>query len=221
MNCGKCGQQIEGDSKFCRHCGSVLADAAGAASDGSTPLSPLSPAGAASDKGVDAYRDPKHEQDVWTGRPSGRAYYGTWALWALGSAVVLAAAWNWASDESLVLVKIVLAIVLLIGLFILGRVGCLVFGNHYHLTTQRLFVRRGILSRTMDQTELVRVDDVRLRQGLLDRMLNTGDVEILGSDATDQILFLRSISAPNELTELVRLHVRGVRSKGTLFVEQV
>jgi hypothetical protein len=69
--------------------------------------------------------------------------------------------------------------------------------------------------------ELVRVDDVRLRQGIIDRLVNTGDIEIIGSDATDEKLVLHSVFAPAEIAEHVRRYVRAVRGKGMLFVENV
>jgi len=69
--------------------------------------------------------------------------------------------------------------------------------------------------------ELVRVEDVRLRQGVIDRLVNTGDIEIISSDETDNKLVLQSVCTPAEVAEHVRRNVRGARGKGTLFVENV
>jgi hypothetical protein len=67
----------------------------------------------------------------------------------------------------------------------------------------------------------VRVDDVRVRQGIVDRLVNTGDVEIIGSDKTDDTVWLENVSAPSEVAESLRRNVRAARGKGTLFVENV
>lgn len=219
MNCQKCDTTIEDDSRFCRHCGKEIHQSA----DEATPLEMFKAAASIKDapeKAKDVYSNPKCEKQVWEGRPAWRSYYGAWALWALLSAAVLGAAYKWKASGSLA--------VNLAWLFTLGscvalfvREALFVLGLRYRLTTQRLFVHRGIITRVTDQMELMRVDDVRLRQGVVDRLVNTGDVEIMGTDETDETVMLRSVSAPAEIAEALRLHVRGVRDKRTLMVEQI
>lgn len=104
---------------------------------------------------------------------------------------------------------------------ILVRDALVVYGVAYQLTTQRLFIHRGVLARVTDQMELLRVDDVRIMQSVIDRIVNTGSLELFSSDESDDNVTLRSISAPMEVAEALRLHVRGARSKGTLAVERV
>ena len=53
---------------------------------------------------------------------------------------------------------------------------------HYRLTTHRLVIERGILSRTDDRILLVDIDDITVRQGLIDRMLDIGTVVLNTSD---------------------------------------
>jgi hypothetical protein len=104
MNCPKCHFTVEADSRFCKYCGASLA--AGAAAATTEPITPsnrgpASPSGAESTKADpfsaaaketkpgDLHRDPAMEKDVWQGRPSWRAYYGTWFIWLVGVIVVL------------------------------------------------------------------------------------------------------------------------------------
>ena len=224
MICPKYKITIDDDSAFCKHCGATLPGAGqtpepSPAERLSSPTGgPLSP-GDASGK-EDVYRDPKFEKHIWQGRPAWRSYYGLWALWALASAVILGAAYKWKESGS---AAVWLAWFVVVGtaVAILVREALFVLSLSYRLTTQRLFIRRGIIRRVTDQMELVRIDDVRLKQGLIDRLVNTGDVEVMGTDQTDQALMLESIVGPQEIVEALRLHVRGARSKGTLQVEQV
>ena len=219
MNCSKCDRPIEDDSRYCRHCGtatirqpdeeeavSKLRDAAAQPSDGR--------------RAADVDRDPTHERQVWQGRPAWRSFWGFWMLWLVVSTICLILSYKWAGTESW-LFKIVLLLVAGAAVGILVGELLWVLGRRYRLTTQRLFVYRGILTRVTDQMELIRVDDVRLRQGIIDRIVNTGDVEVLGTDETDQDVTLESVGAPAEVAESLRLHVRGVRSKGTLLVENI
>lgn len=214
MNCPQCRRSIEDDSRFCRHCGerfeprrqgpreSVASSARRAVSD--------------RDDGDDGER----ERNIWRGRPSWRAHYGHWiiavALWIV--LVVLVYRWTLPASS---LRTWVWAVVGATAVALLVRELLVVFGQRYRLTNIRLFVDRGILTRTTDQTELLRVDDVRIRQGLFDRLVNTGTVEVLGSDTTDEIIVLQSIDRPAEVAESLLRHVRAIRAKQTLFVEHV
>ena len=221
MTCVKCHAEIEADSKFCKSCGAPINDVAAAHAASAPPATADSnPLTAGAIRASDPYRDPALEKQIWQGRPAWRAYYGVWLLWLLGSIGVLYAALKWTIAGSTWRTTAWL----LIGasaLALLVREGLTIFSRRYRLTTQRLFLHRGILTQTTDQLELVRVEDVRLRQGVMDRIVNTGNIEIISSDETDNRLVLQSVSAPAEVAEHVRRNVRGARGKGALFVENV
>ncbi len=222
MICAKCRATIEDDSKFCKICGAPCERPTFA-----TPPSTTAPteaagvmtAAAGSPRAADAYRDPALEKQVWEGRPAWRAYYGIWAAWVIGSILLFLLAHQWQAGPT-----IHTAIWLLVGatgLALLVREALVILGQRYRLTTQRLFLHRGLLTQVTDQLELVRVDDVRLRQGIVDRLVNTGDIEIISSDQTDEKLTLQSVFSPAEVAEHVRRNVRSARGKGSLFVENV
>ncbi len=213
MTCPKCQAAIDDDSRFCKRCG-VSVQATTRGSDSSA-------AGSAEPKITsDSYRDPAMEKEVWEGRPSWRAHYGLWGLLIGGCIAALIMGYRWTQPGSSIRTFVWL-LVLAASAGLLVREALIVFGNFYRLTTQRLFWNSGVLTRVTEQVELVRVDDVRICQGVIDRVVNTGDVEIIGSDATDGRLVLESVSSPTEVAEQVRRHVRAARGKGTLFVEQV
>ncbi|MCG8407324.1 MAG: zinc ribbon domain-containing protein [Phycisphaerales bacterium] len=205
MKCSHCDQSIAQDSRFCKYCGAKTLPAA--------PPSDAKP-------GPDVHGDPKHEKAVWQGRPAWRAFSGAWLLWLTFSVACLFVAYQYSGADS--------ALVTVVWLFaggaaaaLLVREALVVYGLRYQLTTQRLFVHRGILTRVTDQLELLRIDDVRLRQGVVDRLVNTGHLDIFGTDETDDALTLTSIPTPADVAESLRLHVHAVRSKGALAVERI
>ena len=67
----------------------------------------------------------------------------------------------------------------------------------------------------------MRIDDIRLCQGVVDRIVNTGTIEIMGTDETDEDATLESIANPAKIAESLRLHIRGVRNTNTLRVENI
>lgn len=166
----------------------------------------------------DVHHDPAQEMPIWHGRPAWRAFSPAWAIWLAGSAALLYASSKYGGGP---LVQVVWVFIAgsATGLFV--RDALIVYGRRYHLTTQRLFVHRGILVRVSDQMELIRVDDVRQSQSILDRLLNTGQLEIFSTDETDETIRLRSIVDPETVAEAIRLNVRGVRSKGSIAIERI
>jgi len=93
--------------------------------------------------------------------------------------------------------------------------------TRYRLTTHRLFKESGILSRAMNEIELVRVDDVAVRQNIIQRIFNVGVVTVIAPhDQTEPRLELVGIENPIEVKEMIRTHVR-LRRKGSLNVENI
>lgn len=74
----------------------------------------------------------------------------------------------------------------------------------YALTSERLKIVRGLLSRRVENYELIRIQDIDLKQGVGERMLNIGDIEIRGHDASEPEVVLRNIPNPEEVYEILR-----------------
>lgn len=215
--CHACGKRIHPESRFCRHCGGKVGEAAAAGVDDSTePLKRL--AEGKPDAPGDVHHDPNCEVAIWQGRPAWRAFGGAWAAWFALAIMLLYAASRFGGGPFVQAVWLIVGGGA-VGLFV--RDALVVYGLRYHLTTQRLFVHRGILTRVTDQMELIRVDDVRQTQGVIDRILNTGSLQVFSTDETDESVTLRSITAPANVAEQIRLHTRGVRSKGSIAIERI
>jgi uncharacterized membrane protein YdbT with pleckstrin-like domain len=115
---------------------------------------------------------------------------------------------------------ILAAIFCLSGVLVLGGTFIRILATKYRLTSQRLFIARGILSQRTDQTELIRVDDVRLFKTFFGRLLNVGTITILTTDATDREVKMEGISEPEHVAEAVRSRMRALRGK-SLYVENL
>jgi len=93
--------------------------------------------------------------------------------------------------------------------------------TRYRLTTHRIFKETGILSRDLNEIELVRVDDVAVHQNVIQRIFNVGVVTVIAPhDQTEPRLELVGIENPIEVKEMIRNHVR-LRRKGSLNVENI
>jgi len=79
-------------------------------------------------------------------------------------------------------------------IFTLG-IGALFFwvksiSTHYLITTQRIVVESGVLSKRTDTLELYLIDDVELEKPIGQRLMGTGNVLLLTQDITNKRLHL-------------------------------
>lgn len=81
------------------------------------------------------------------------------------------------------------------------------------VTSQRLRVVRGILSRSTEEVELTRVRDVSYEQSLAQRALGIGTVTVVGTDATTPMVVLHDIEEPEAVKELIRQAVQEQRRR--------
>ena len=72
------------------------------------------------------------------------------------------------------------------------------------LTSERLIIVRGLLSRDVENFELIRFQDIDYKQGVHERALGIGDITIRGHDASDPKIVLRNVKGPEEVYEMLR-----------------
>jgi uncharacterized membrane protein YdbT with pleckstrin-like domain len=108
---------------------------------------------------------------IFEGRPSWRSILGFYVLGLLAAGAAFAIGLL-AADAGIGAAAggAVLLIVLIWGY--LKR-----FHTRYAITNRRLHIRRGILSRDIEETRLERVQDVKVSQGLGQRILGVGTVD--------------------------------------------
>jgi len=74
----------------------------------------------------------------------------------------------------------------------------------YVITTERLKVISGMVSRGIENFELIRIQDIDFKQNVGERILGLGDITIRGHDPSDPIITLRNVPKPEEVYELLR-----------------
>lgn len=164
------------------------------------------------------------ELDLWSGRTHWMHFIKRISLWLLACIALAALLFTFTGEDKTMTFGTAFLIWVLVfivsGAVVLGKVILVVWGTRYRLTTQRLFIEKGILSKTIDQTELIRIDDVRLYKSLTDRVFGLGTVSLVSSDATHGELLIPGIRKPETMAESIRTRMHVLRKK-SLFVEQL
>jgi uncharacterized membrane protein YdbT with pleckstrin-like domain len=142
------------------------------------------------------------EEVLYDGHPSWRSTLGFYILGFLGAvaAGVLAGV---LVDTGVGVIVVVAALLVVLAAGLVRRVG-----THYIVTTQRLRIRRGILSRHVQQTQLERVQNVNTRQSLLERILRVGTVDFDTAGTEDSDFTFHGIASPDAVVAAVDRAVR-------------
>ncbi len=83
----------------------------------------------------------------------------------------------------------------------------------YELTSQRLRIRAGILSKKVDELELFRVRDYTMEQPFLLRLVGLGNMTLITSDATSPTVVMRAIPGIEVVREMLRTAVQNERDR--------
>ena len=86
--------------------------------------------------------------------------------------------------------------------------------TRYKVTSRRIEIERGILSRTVRSLELRRVLDVGYRQTLLDRITGDGRIEVVSTDQSDPKLEIFGLPESRRIFEQLRDAVEQARLRG-------
>lgn len=123
------------------------------------------------------------EEHVWSGSPSQVLNFSTFLICGLASlTIVLAivaipyAIWRWLAVKNI----------------------------KYELTSQRLKVHTGVLSKKVDELELYRVKDSSFEQSFFRRLFGVGDVLLMSSDSTSPSTTINAIKNARALREQIR-----------------
>jgi uncharacterized membrane protein YdbT with pleckstrin-like domain len=73
----------------------------------------------------------------------------------------------------------------------------------YTITNQRLRIKRGILSKKVQQTRIDRVQNVNTDQSVLERVLRVGTVDFDTAGTDDSDFTFRGVSGPSRVVEAV------------------
>jgi uncharacterized membrane protein YdbT with pleckstrin-like domain len=124
------------------------------------------------------------EQVIFEGHPSWRAILGFYLKGLLVAVIlgVIAKLFDAGSATVFLIVLAVIALTVLIGF--IKRVA-----TTYTITDRRLNIKRGLISREIQETRLERVQNVNYRQSVYQRVMQIGDVDF-DTAATDDYNFV-------------------------------
>jgi uncharacterized membrane protein YdbT with pleckstrin-like domain len=123
------------------------------------------------------------EQVIFEGHPSWRAILGFYLKGIVIAFVIGVIVKLLSSDGSAVAaVVVIIAVTVLVGF--IKRVA-----TTYTITNRRLNIKRGIISREIQETRLERVQNVNYRQSVYQRLMQIGDVDF-DTAATDDYNFV-------------------------------
>jgi uncharacterized membrane protein YdbT with pleckstrin-like domain len=78
----------------------------------------------------------------------------------------------------------------------------------YSITSQRLTINKGLLSRDLHETRIDRVQNVNYRQSLLERMLGIGDVDFDTAGGDDYDFSFLGVADPHGIVRTVDRAIR-------------
>jgi uncharacterized membrane protein YdbT with pleckstrin-like domain len=101
---------------------------------------------------------------------------------------------------------------------------------HYRLTTHRLVLQKGILNRTDERVLLVDIDDITVRQGMIERMFDLGTILLRTSDETAKeqapdpnvrgkgLIRMEGIESPRQVGDLIDESRRAERTRRGVYM---
>lgn len=149
--------------------------------------------------------DPEPGEEVFFhGHPSWRSmltFHMKGLLAAIGAGVIagiVTAIANGSVDVPAVIIAVVVVFLLMVLVGFVRRLS-----TTYTITSRRLTIESGVLSRDLHQTRLARVQNVNLRQNVLERMLRVGDVDFDTAASADYDFAFRGVAAPRDIVQTV------------------
>ena len=149
------------------------------------------------------------EQLIFQGHPSWRAILGFYLKGILVAAIVgvLAKLFGAGSGTVFLIVLVVIGLTVLIGF--VKRVA-----TTYTITDRRLNIKRGIVSREVQETRLERVQNVNYRQSVYQRIMQIGDVDFDTAATDDYNFVFAGVADPSEVVHRVD-QATGASAAGT------
>lgn len=83
----------------------------------------------------------------------------------------------------------------------------------YEVKNERLYIQRGLMSTTFDETLLYRITDIKLTRSLGQKIFGTGTIELCTTVDHDDHILLENIKNPVHVKELLSEAVEDARDK--------
>jgi len=154
------------------------------------------------------------EEIVWRGRSSQWKNFGRYSVALLGCAIVLvlfALAQAGSGQTKALAPFILLLLVVPISIALVRYLETR--AKVYELTSERIKISEGILSRVTDTLELYRVKDLETRQPFLYRVVGIENVQLNTSDASSPFVLIQAVSSRVGLADKIRNQVEIIRQQ--------
>jgi uncharacterized membrane protein YdbT with pleckstrin-like domain len=138
------------------------------------------------------------EQVIFEGHPSWRAILGFYLKGVLVAAILGAIAKLVGAGSGTVFLIVLLVIALTVLIGFIKRVA-----TTYTITSRRLNIKRGIISREIQETRLERVQNVNYRQSVYQRIMQIGDVDFDTAATDDYNFVFAGVADPAEVVHRV------------------
>jgi membrane protein YdbS with pleckstrin-like domain len=149
------------------------------------------------------------ERIIFEGHPSWRAILGFY-LKGLAIAIVLGIIATLVSSTATVFVVVIVVLALTLVVGFLKR-----WATTYTITTRRLNIKRGIISREIQETRLERVQNVNTSQSAYQRLMRIGDVDFdTAASGGDYDFIFYGVADPGDVVHAVD-QATGVGSAGS------
>jgi uncharacterized membrane protein YdbT with pleckstrin-like domain len=143
---------------------------------------------------------------VWRGTPSQWTNFGTY-LFCLLLAAGVVAAYYFSPPQPLILLGLILPALWALGRWIATR--C----QRYEITSERVKVTTGLLSRHTNELELYRVRDYSIVEPFWLRLVGCGNVVLVTGDSTTPDFVLRAVPHAATLKDQIRTHTERMRQR--------
>ncbi len=137
------------------------------------------------------------EEIIFQGHPSWRAILGFY-LKGLVIAIILGVIAKLVGSTADVFIVVIVVLALTIAIGFLKR-----WATVYTITTRRLNIRRGIISREVQETRLERVQNVNYNQSVYQRVMQIGDVDFDTAASGDYDFIFYGVADPGDVVHRV------------------
>jgi uncharacterized membrane protein YdbT with pleckstrin-like domain len=144
------------------------------------------------------------ERILYEGHPSWRAILDFYIKGVLATAAIcllVALGTNIFGDETNTSLVVIIALVGVAATILAGFIKRV--ATSYTITDRRLHIKRGIVSRTIQETRLERVQNVNYNQSILQRMLQVGDVDFDTAAGDDYNFIFAGVAEPADVVHMV------------------